>query len=149
MSTIFLTLRMPFRMQKIENIIKITSGTKILGFRDVDNQRGALGGWVFWGVFSHVAYGIRSPTRDVTHPCMTREVPIVTVLKDNYSIHLYGCLNSTWIFLIPPATKNSLLHKATNSISSDWSEILSSVDKDYFYPKQVSFLLHVASVFQD
>lgn len=39
----FLTLRMPFRMEKIENIVKITLGTKILGCRDGDNQRGVLG----------------------------------------------------------------------------------------------------------
>lgn len=106
-------------MEKIENIITVTLGTKILGFRDVDNQRGLWGAGFIGEVFGHVAYGIRSPTRDGTHPCMTREVPIITVLKDNYSMHLYGCLNSTWIFVIPPATKNSLLHKATNSISSD------------------------------
>lgn len=42
---------MPFRTEKIEYIITVTLGTKILGFRDVDNQRGALGGWVYWGGF--------------------------------------------------------------------------------------------------
>ena len=92
MSTFFLTLRMPFRMEKIENIIKNTLGTKILGIRDGDNQRGVLGGSVCWGIFGHVAYGIKSPARDESHPCTTREVPIVTlqkVLKDNYSIPLW------------------------------------------------------------
>lgn len=43
MSTFFLTLRMPFRMEKIENIIKNTLGTKILGIRDGDKEG-------FWGV---------------------------------------------------------------------------------------------------
>lgn len=60
MSTFFLTLRMPFRMEKIENIIKNTLGTKILGIRDGDNQRGVLGVRVCWGIFGHVAYGIKS-----------------------------------------------------------------------------------------
>ena len=39
----FLTVRMPFRMETIENMIKITLGTKILGCRDRDNQRGVWG----------------------------------------------------------------------------------------------------------
>ena len=43
---------MPFRMEKIENIITVTLGTEILGFRDVDNQRGALGGLGLLGRFS-------------------------------------------------------------------------------------------------